>query len=80
MIRLARSVSDEGVAVVLVARDGGKAVGSWGKLSRVKRSGMEEMVERLKLDHYRTLRTSHQKWDVMARPVGKVRLRTRLTG
>ena len=65
---------------MLVGREGGKAVGSWGKLSSVRRSGIEEMVERLKLDQERTLRTSHQKWVVMARPVGRVRLRTRFTG
>jgi hypothetical protein len=61
VIRLARSVSEDGVAVVLVGREGGKALGSWGKLSRVRRSGIEEMVERLKLDQDLTLRTSHQK-------------------
>ena len=80
MIRAARSVSEAGVAVVWVGSGGGKALGSWGKLRSVSRSGIEEMILRLKPDQERTLRMSHQKCDVIARPVGRVRLRTRLTG
>jgi hypothetical protein len=79
-MRVARSSSEAGVAVVFVGREAGKAVGSCGKLRRVRRSGMEEMVLREKLVQERTLRMSHQKWEVMARPVGRVRLRTRFTG
>ena len=46
--------------------------------SRVRRSGMDENVERLKLSQDRRFRTSHQKWEDMPRPGALVRWRTRL--
>ena len=80
MIKLPRSTSEAGLAVVVVEGIEGKELQSCWKLSRLRRSGTANMVSREKDDQGRRLRISHQKCVLSARPVGKVSWRTRFTG